>query len=51
MSWPVGLSGLECLPVHQKVMGSIPSQGTCLGLVPSWGTYERQLIDVSLSHR
>ncbi|KAF6095741.1 NADH:ubiquinone oxidoreductase core subunit S7 [Phyllostomus discolor] len=30
-SWPVWLSDLECHPVNQKVVGSIPGQGTCLG--------------------
>ena len=30
--------GTECWPVNQKVAGSIPSQGTCLGcsLDPGW---------------
>ena len=39
-------------PTKQKVTGSIPAQGTCLGvgLVPSQGTYERQPTVVSLSH-
>ena len=38
--------------LDQKVTGSIPSQGTCLGCRPDpWlGTYERLQIDVSLSH-
>ena len=30
-AWPVWLSWLEYHPVDQKVMGLIPSQGTCLG--------------------
>ena len=32
-------SWLECRPVHQKVVGSIPSQGTYLGcgFEPWWG--------------
>ena len=34
------LSWLECHPIHQKVVGLIPSQGT----------YRRQLVKVSLSH-
>ena len=40
-------------PVKRKVTGSIPIQGTYLGcrFGPSQGTYERQLIDVYLSHR
>ena len=40
------------LPTKQKVTGSIPSQDTCLGCGPSpqLGAYERQLIDISLSH-
>ena len=25
---------IECWPVHQRVTGSIPSQGTCLGCGP-----------------
>ena len=32
---------LECHPVHQKVAGSVPGQGA----------YERQPIDVALSHQ
>ena len=46
---PVWLSWLECGPVHLKVVGLIPSQGTYLGFRfnPQCG---RQLIDVSLSH-
>ena len=41
------------LSLNQKVAGSIPSQGTCLGagLIPSLGTYGRQPIDVCLSHQ
>ena len=41
----------ECWPVTQRVTGSIPSQGTCLGCRPGpqWGAHERQPhIDVSL---
>ena len=37
--------------VNQRVTGSIPSQGTCLGCGPGpqWGAHERQPhIDVSL---
>ena len=30
-TWPVWLSWLEHCPVNQKVVGSIPSQSTCLG--------------------
>ena len=39
-------------PANQKVTGSIPSQGTCLGCRPGpqLGACERQLIDVSLVH-
>ena len=29
--WLGGPVGLECCPVHQKVAGLIPGQGTCLG--------------------
>ena len=42
---------IECWPVNQRVMGSIPSQCTCLGFGPDpqWGAYERQPhTDVSL---
>ena len=43
---------IECWPVNQKVTGSIPHQGTCLGggLVPQLGACKRQPIDVSLTH-
>ena len=39
-----------CHPANRKVVGLIPSQGTCLGcrFSPSWVVYKRQLIDVSL---
>ena len=42
---------IECRPENQRVAGSIPSQGTCLGCGPGpqWGAHERKLqIDVSL---
>ena len=42
---------IECGPENQRVAGSIPSQGTCLGCGPGpqLGTCERQpCIDVSL---
>ena len=42
---------IECQPVNQRVTGSIPGQGTCLGYGPGsqWGVHERQPhIDVSL---
>ena len=34
---------IECQPVNQRVIGSIPSQGTCLGCRPGpqFGTCER----------
>ena len=40
-----------CSPIHQKVPGSIPGQGTYLGcgFHPGGSAYNRQLIDVSLS--
>ena len=40
------LSQLRHHPVHQKVVGSIPGQGTCLGcgFDPCWGKFRRQLI-------
>ena len=43
---------IECQPVNQRVTGSIPSQGTCLGCGPGtwWGPHKRQpRTDVSLS--
>ena len=43
---------IERQPANQRVTGSIPSQGTCLGCGPGpqWGVHERQPhIDVSLS--
>ena len=42
---------IECGPSNQRVAGSIPSQGTCLGCGPGpqWEALERQPhIDVSL---
>ena len=42
---------IECWPENQRVTGSIPSQGTCLGCGPGpqWGLHERQPhINVSL---
>ena len=41
------------LGIILQTKGTICSEGTCLScsLVPSWGMYERQLINVSLSHR
>ena len=42
---------IECRPVKQRVAGSIPSQGTCLGCGPGpqYGASESQPhIDVSL---
>ena len=42
---------IECRPVNQRVAGSIPSWGTCLGCGPGpqWGTCGRQPhIDVSV---
>ena len=32
---------IECWPANQRVIGSIPSQGTCLGCRPGpqWGAY------------
>ena len=49
---PVWLSWLEHPPVRQKVMGSVPRQGTYIyvaGLTPGWGAYNRQEIINSLS--
>ena len=44
-----GSLGWSVSPVNQKVTTSIPGQGTCLGCrFAPLGTYERQLIDVSL---
>ena len=44
---------IEYRLANQRVAGSIPSQGTCLGCGPNHqlGACERQPIDVSLSHR
>ena len=42
----------ECQPINQRVMGSIPSLGTCLGcgVGPQFGACERQPhTDVSFS--
>ena len=41
---------IEHQPVNQKVAGSIPGQGTCLGCCSGLhlGACERQLINVSL---
>ena len=42
---------IECWPENQRVTGSIPNQGTCLGCGPGpqMGMHERQPhIDVSL---
>ena len=35
---------IECWPANQRVAGSSPSQGTCLGCKtgPQWGACERQ---------
>ena len=50
--WPVWLSWLECRPIDQKVVGSIPSQDTYLGCrLGPWSGHKRQVINVSLSHR
>ena len=52
----VALAGVAqwtgCQPADQKATGLIPSQGTRLGCKPGpWlGVWERQLIDLSLSH-
>ena len=50
--WPLWLSWLECCPMQQKVVGSIPGEGTYLGcgFDPQSGCGQRQPIDVSLSH-
>ena len=42
---------IECWLVNQRVTGSIPSQGTCLGCGPGsqWGVCERQPLSTSLS--
>ena len=41
--WLLWLSGL-CGPANQMVLGSVPSQGTCLGCGPGpqWGVCKRQ---------
>ena len=50
LPWLAGLSGLNA-SLKNRVTGSIPSQGTCLGCRPGpqWGALKRQPhIDVSL---
>ena len=44
------LSWMDGHPVNGKFWGAFLRQDTrlCMGLVPSWGASERQLIDVSL---
>ena len=44
---------IERQPLDQKVAGSVPGQGMCLGCGPGLqlGMCERQPIDVSLAHR
>ena len=44
---------IERQPMNQKVAGSIPSLGTCLGcrLGPQLGVCKRQPVDVSLAYR
>ena len=44
--WLVWLTWLEHCPLNQRVMGSVPSQGTCLGC--KRGTYDRPRIHVTL---
>ena len=43
---------IEHQPANQRVISSIPSQGTCLGYWagPQLEEYERQLTHVSLTH-
>ena len=43
---------IECWTAKQRVAGLIPSQSTCLGCGPGpqLGAWERQPIDVSLTH-
>lgn len=50
--WAWWLSWLEPCPVHQRVVGLIPDQGTYPGcwFNPSQGMCRRQLIEGSLSH-
>ena len=51
-SWALAgwLNWLEHHPIHQKVVGLIPSQGTYLGCrFNGWGAYRRQPIDVSFT--
>ena len=56
MKTTVALAGVaqwtERRPVNQKVTGSIPSWGTCLGCGPGprLGACGRKPIDVSLAH-
>ena len=48
-----GSVGWSIVPVHQNIVGLMPSQGTHLGLgsIPTQGACGEQLITVSLSHR
>ena len=42
---------VECRLTNQKVAGSFPvrAHSWVVGLIPPWGTYKRQPVDVSLS--
>ena len=53
LPWPVWLGGLGVVPQSKMspVRFSVRAHVCLVVSVPSWGTYERQLIDVSLSHR
>ena len=44
---------VDCRPINEKLHGLVPSQGTCLGgrIGPWLGAWERQPIDVSLTHQ
>ena len=50
--WPVWLSWLGIIPQSERslVRFLVRAHVWVVVLIPSWGTYERQPIDVSLSH-
>ena len=52
LSWPVWVSWLELHPVIREshVWFPVRANAWVVGLVPDWDAFERQPIDVSLSH-
>ena len=53
----IALTGVAQLvgnyPAKERIAGSIPSQGTCLGVgsIPRQGVFKKQPINVSVSHQ